>query len=42
VLRTQIAEGRLPPGTRLRETYVANAFAVSRNTVREVFRLLAH
>ncbi len=42
VLRTQIAEGRLLPGTRLRETYVAEAFSISRNTVREVFRLLAH
>jgi len=42
VLRTQIAEGRLAPGARLRETAVAEAFAISRNTVREVFRLLAH
>jgi DNA-binding GntR family transcriptional regulator len=32
----------LLPGTRLRETNVAEAFSVSRNTVREVFRLLAH
>lgn len=42
VLRTQISGGLLLPGTRLRETYVAEAFAISRNTVREVFRLLAH
>jgi DNA-binding GntR family transcriptional regulator len=42
VLRDQIAAGRLPPGTRLREEQVAESFAISRNTVREVFRLLAH
>lgn len=30
------------PGTRLREEHVAESFAISRNTVREVFRLLAH
>lgn len=41
-MRTQIAGGRLLPGTRLRETSVAEAFSISRNTVREVFRLLAH
>jgi DNA-binding GntR family transcriptional regulator len=42
VLRVQIAEGRLPPGTRLREEHVAESLAISRNTVREVFRLLAN
>jgi DNA-binding GntR family transcriptional regulator len=42
VLRATIAEGRLPPGTRLREEHVAESFAISRNTVREVFLLLAH
>lgn len=42
VLRTQITTGRLMPGTRLREEHVAESFAISRNTVREVFRLLAH
>lgn len=42
VLRAQIAAGRLPPGTRLREEQIADSFAISRNTVREVLRLLAH
>lgn len=41
-MRVQIAAGRLLPGTRLREEQVAESFAISRNTVREVFRLLAH
>lgn len=34
-LRTQIAEGDLRPGTRLREEQVAAALGVSRNTLRE-------
>lgn len=42
VLRLQIAQGRLPPGTRLREEQVSSAFSISRNTVREAFRLLSH
>lgn len=42
VLRAQIAAGRLLPGTRLREEQVAESFSISRNTVREVFRVLAH
>lgn len=42
VVRTQIASGALLPGTRLREEEVAESFGISRNTVREVFRLLAH
>jgi DNA-binding GntR family transcriptional regulator len=42
VLRLQIAQGRLLPGTRLREEQVSAAFAISRNTVREAFRLLSH
>ncbi len=42
VLRTHITEGRLLPGTRLREEQLAAAFDISRNSVREVFRLLAH
>ena len=42
VVREQIASGALLPGTRLREEEVAESFAISRNTVREVFRLLAH
>lgn len=42
VLRNQISTGALLPGTRLREEQVAASFGISRNTVREVFRLLAH
>jgi len=41
-LRRQIADGKLPPGTKLREESVSEAFGISRNTVREAFRLLAH
>jgi DNA-binding GntR family transcriptional regulator len=42
MLRKQIAQGHLLPGTRLREEQVSAAFAISRNTVREAFRLLSH
>lgn len=42
VLRAQIIEGGLRPGTQLAEHAVADALAVSRNTLREAFRLLAH
>ena len=42
MLRLQIAQGRLRPGTRLREEQVSAAFSISRNTVREAFRLLSH
>lgn len=42
MLRSEIAQGRLLPGTKLREEQVSTAFAISRNTVREAFRLLAH
>jgi DNA-binding GntR family transcriptional regulator len=42
VLRRQIAQGLLRPGTRLREEQVSAAFSISRNTVREAFRLLSH
>lgn len=41
-LREQITEGELFPGEALRECKVATSLAVSRNTVREAFRLLAH
>jgi len=41
-LRRQIADGKLPPGTKLGEEAVSAAFSISRNTVREAFRLLAH
>ena len=42
VLRAQIIEGALQPGTQLAEHAVADAIGVSRNTLREAFRLLAH
>lgn len=42
VLRARIAEGLLPPGTRLSEDRVGGALGVSRNTLREAFRLLTH
>lgn len=42
LLRTQIANGRLQPGTKLREEHIAAALSISRNTVREAFRLLSH
>ncbi|MGK4585646.1 GntR family transcriptional regulator [Kitasatospora sp. HPMI-4] len=40
VLREHITEGRLAPGTRLLEEALGEALAVSRNTLREAFRLL--
>lgn len=40
-LRDLILRGELAPGEPLRETAVAGAFDVSRNTAREAFRLLA-
>ncbi|PGH51605.1 GntR family transcriptional regulator [Streptomyces sp. Ru87] len=42
VLRDRIAEGALPPGTRLSEEALGAALGVSRNTLREAFRLLVH
>lgn len=42
MLRTQITQGRLLPGTKLREEHVSAALAISRNTVRAAFQLLAH
>ncbi|NJQ03507.1 GntR family transcriptional regulator [Streptomyces sp. PLAI1-29] len=42
VLRDRIAEGTLPPGTRLSEEALGAVLGVSRNTLREAFRLLAH
>lgn len=42
VLRTRITEGHLPPGTRLSEEDIGSALGVSRNTLREAFRLLGH
>jgi DNA-binding GntR family transcriptional regulator len=40
VLRTRIAEGALKPGTRLSEASISAVLGVSRNTLREAFRLL--
>src|SRR5215212_6648401 len=42
VLRERITDGSLAPGTRLPEDAVGSALGVSRNTLREAFRLLAH
>ncbi|TWH22449.1 GntR family transcriptional regulator [Prauserella rugosa] len=41
-LRQLIIDGRLRPGTRLSEHSAGKALAVSRNTLREAFRLLGH
>jgi DNA-binding GntR family transcriptional regulator len=42
VLRTRITEGYFPPGARLSEESIGGALGVSRNTLREAFRLLTH
>ncbi|MFF2024649.1 GntR family transcriptional regulator [Streptomyces sp. NPDC058171] len=42
VLRERIADGYFPPGTRLSEDAIGGALGVSRNTLRESFRLLTH
>jgi DNA-binding GntR family transcriptional regulator len=42
VLRGRIIEGFFTPGTRLAEEAIGAALGVSRNTLRESFRLLAH
>jgi len=42
VLRARITEGVLAPGTRLSEEALTAALGVSRNTLRESFRLLGH
>jgi DNA-binding GntR family transcriptional regulator len=42
ILRTRIAEGYLPPGSKLSEDTIGNALGISRNTLREAFRLLTH
>jgi DNA-binding GntR family transcriptional regulator len=42
VLRQRITEGVFPPGTRLSEEALREALGVSRNTLREAFRLLSH
>jgi DNA-binding GntR family transcriptional regulator len=42
VLRARITEGFFPPGTRLAEDMIGSSLGVSRNTLREAFRLLTH
>jgi DNA-binding GntR family transcriptional regulator len=42
ILRARIAEGFFPPGSRLTEDTIGGALGVSRNTLREAFRLLTH
>ncbi|MGP4004270.1 GntR family transcriptional regulator [Streptomyces sp. 8N706] len=42
ILRDRIAEGYFPPGIRLSEESIGGALGVSRNTLREAFRLLTH
>ena len=42
ILRSRIAEGFFPPGTRVSEDSIGGALGVSRNTLREAFRLLTH
>lgn len=41
VLREWITHGQLPPGARLSEVEICEALKVSRNTLREAFRLLS-
>ncbi|MEU0394989.1 GntR family transcriptional regulator [Streptomyces sp. NPDC006208] len=42
ILRERISEGYLPPGSKLSEDAIGTALGVSRNTLREAFRLLTH
>jgi DNA-binding GntR family transcriptional regulator len=42
ILRDWIMEGRFPPGGRLSEDTITAGLGISRNTLREAFRLLAH
>lgn len=42
ILRRSITEGALPPGAQLSEVELTDALEVSRNTLREAFRLLTH
>ncbi|WP_019544222.1 GntR family transcriptional regulator [Streptomyces sulphureus] len=42
ILRQRVIDGALTPGTQLSEEGVGKALAVSRNTLREAFRLLVH
>lgn len=42
IVRTRIAEGLLVPGERLSEESLSDDIGISRNTLREAFRLLNH
>jgi DNA-binding GntR family transcriptional regulator len=42
ILTKRIADGLLEPGRQLREDQLATALGISRNTVREAFRVLIH
>jgi DNA-binding GntR family transcriptional regulator len=42
ILRSRISEGYFLPGARLAEDTIGSALGVSRNTLREAFRLLSH
>ncbi|MFD7918763.1 GntR family transcriptional regulator [Streptomyces sp. NPDC059740] len=42
LLRTQIGEGRFTAGTKLSEEDICKTLGISRNTLREAFRLLTH
>jgi DNA-binding GntR family transcriptional regulator len=42
ILRSRITEGYLRPGSKLSEDAIGSALGVSRNTLREAFRLLTH
>lgn len=42
ILRTRIIQGFFPPGRRLVEGAIDGALGVSRNTLREAFRVLTH
>jgi DNA-binding GntR family transcriptional regulator len=42
IMRERITDGSLAPGSRLPEDAVGSALGVSRNTLREAFRLLVH
>lgn len=42
LLRTRIGEGQFKPGAKLSEDEICTALDVSRNTLREAFRLLTH
>lgn len=42
ILRDMVMEGRVLPGAKLAEDSIADALQISRNTLREAFRLLNH